>query len=79
MRDIIASRDDRARTAHAVSATTVRKHLPEPLRSLTDHRAKAAERRRREHSNWQERTTGTERRTEQQVSRTANLDQRLEL
>lgn len=79
MRDIIASRDDRPRTAHGVIATTEREHLPEPLRLLADRRSQTAERRRREHSNRQERTIGTQRRTEQQVSRTANLDHQLEL
>jgi hypothetical protein len=44
MRDIITTHDDRARTAHDVTATTDREHLPEPLRSLADRRTKAAER-----------------------------------
>ena len=46
----------RARTAHDVSATTEREHLPEPVGSLVDRRAKAAERRRKEYLNWQEQT-----------------------
>jgi hypothetical protein len=80
MRDIIASHGDRARTAHDVTATTEHEHLPEPLRSLADRRSKAAVRRRRESSTWHEHTqTGTERRKEQQVSRTSNLDHGLEL
>jgi ATP-dependent exoDNAse (exonuclease V) beta subunit len=83
LRDIIAARDERARTAHDVSATTEREHLPEPVGSLVDLRTKAAERRCRNYSNWQEQThtttSDTERWTEQQISRTSSPDYGIQL
>jgi conjugative relaxase-like TrwC/TraI family protein len=83
LRDIIATQDERARTAHDVSAATERQHLPEPLGSPVDCRTKATERRRRDYSNWRQQTqtvtTDTERRREQQLSRTSNPDYGIEL
>ena len=39
VRGIIATRDDRARTAHQVAASTDREDLPDRVRSLSDRRA----------------------------------------
>ena len=83
LRDIIATHDERARTAHDVSATTESEHLPEPLGSLVEHRTKATQRRRRDYSNWQEQTqtvtTDAERWTQQQLSRTTSPDYGIQL
>ena len=83
LRDIIATHDERARTAHDVSAATEREHLPEPVGSLVDRRTKATERRRRNYLNWQEQThtatSDTERWREQQLSRTSSPDYGIQL
>ena len=83
LRDIIATHDERARTAHDVSAATEREHLPESVGSLVDRRTKATERRRRDYLNWHEQTqtvtSDNERWREQQVSRTSSPDYGIEL
>ena len=83
MRDIIATHDERARSAHDVSAATEAEHLPEPVRSLVDHRAKATERRSRSYADWQHRlhtaTAENERWKGQQVDRTSSPDYTIEL
>jgi hypothetical protein len=83
LRNIIGDCDERARTAHDVSAATERAHLPESLGSLVHRRTTAAEHRRRDYLNWQERTStttsDTERWREQQVSRTSSPDYGIQL
>jgi ATP-dependent exoDNAse (exonuclease V) alpha subunit len=83
VRDIIAACDEPARTAHDVSATTDRGHLPEPVGSLVDRRTKATDRRRKDYLNWREQThtmtSDTERWREQRVSRTSSPDYGIQL
>jgi hypothetical protein len=83
MRNVIAIHDERARTAHDVSATTEREHLPEPIGSLIDCRTNATERRRRDYFNSQEQTpdamSENERSREQHVSRTSSPDYGIQL
>ena len=60
VRGIIAARDDRARTAHQVAASTDREgDLPDPVRSLSDRRAHAVQSRRTAYRHWHEETPGT--------------------
>jgi len=57
VRGIIATRDDRARTAHQVAASTDREgDLPDPVRSLSDRRAHAVQSRRTAYQHWHEET-----------------------
>ena len=60
VRGIIAARDDRARTAHQVAASTDREgDLPDRVRSLSDRRAHAVQSRRTAYRHWHEETPGT--------------------
>jgi hypothetical protein len=83
MRNIVAANDGRARTAHDVTATTERGHLPEPVGSLVDRRTRAVGRRRRDYSNWQKLTktvtSDSERWRGQQVGRTSSPDNSIHL
>ena len=54
VRGIIATRDDRARTAHQVAASTDREDLPDRVRSLSDRRAHAVQSRRTAYRHWHE-------------------------
>ena len=56
VRGIIAARDDRARTAHQVAASTDREDLPDRVRSLSDRRAHAVQSRRTAYRHWHEET-----------------------
>jgi hypothetical protein len=83
LRNIIGDYDERARTAHDVSASTGREHLPEPVGSLVDRRTKATERRRRNYLNWREQTrtaaSDNERWREDHVDRTSSPDHGIQL
>ena len=83
MRNVIGAHDEHANTAHDVSATTERRHLPEPVRLLVDSRAKARERRQRGYSNWQQQTqtvkSDNERWREQQVTWASSPDNSIHL
>jgi hypothetical protein len=83
LREVIAARDARVRTAHDVSAAAEREHIPESVGSLVDRRTKAVERRRWGYLNWLEQTqTGmsdTEWCKNQQVSRTSSPDYGIQL
>jgi hypothetical protein len=76
LRNIIATRDEPAQTAHNAGTATESEHLPEPAGSFVDRRAKAAERRRKNYVSWQEQThtatSGNERWREHHVTRTSN-------
>ncbi|MFG1932230.1 hypothetical protein ACGFK1_16540 [Mycobacterium sp. NPDC048908] len=78
IRDIVGTHDDRPRTAHDVSVTTGRGHLPDPVGSFLDSRATATERRRKNYVKWQEQTqdamSGKERSSEHYVARSPNPD-----
>lgn len=82
MRDMIGL-DERARTAHDVSATSERKHLPELVSSLTDQRAQAAVRRHAKYAKWQEQTdngvSANERWRKRHQSRSSSREQGLQL
>ncbi|WP_101947687.1 MobF family relaxase [Mycobacterium sp. 3519A] len=83
LRDIIATHDARARTAHDVSATTEPDHLSEPVASFVDQRAKAAKRRCKNYLKWQEQThiatSDSKRWSERHVTRTSNPDHGIQL
>jgi hypothetical protein len=83
LRNIIATHDVRARTAHDVSTTTEREHLPELVGSLAQRRAQAAALRRKNYVKWQEHThtatSGNERWREHHVTRTSNPDYGIQL
>jgi conjugative relaxase-like TrwC/TraI family protein len=83
LRDIIATRDERARTAQDVSSATEREHLPEPVGSLVDRRTKATERRRSDYLNWRAQTqtqaSDVEQWREHGVSRTSSSDYGIQL
>lgn len=81
LRDIIATHDKRARTAHEVSAVSVFDHLREPAGSYVDSRRKAADRRRKDHLERQEQAcvSSSERWSRHHLTRTSNADHGLEL
>jgi len=82
-RNIIATRDQRARTAHDIAASTDREQLPGRVRSLlVDRRAHAVHARRSAYRNWQDETLDLQierqRWTDQYLSRDRDRDQGLD-
>nr|WP_224770210.1 MobF family relaxase [Mycobacterium simulans] len=83
LRDMIASRGERARSAHDVSATSKSDPVPERVGSFVDRRAKAAEHRRKNYLKWQEQTyaasSGNERWSKHHLTRSSNPDHGIDL
>ena len=83
IRNIIATRDDRARTAHDIAADTEHEQLPERMRSLLDRRTDAVHRRRAAYRNWcdanAEQLVERQRWIEQHISRGDDLDYGIDL
>ena len=82
VRGIIAARDDRARTAHQVAASTDREDLPDRVRSLSDRRAHAVQSRRTAYRHWHEETqelvAERQRWIDQHIGRDRSQDQGLD-
>jgi conjugative relaxase-like TrwC/TraI family protein len=82
VRDIIGTRDDRARTAHDVSAHTEAGHLREPVGWFGDQRTEAIRRRHKNYLKWQRNhvaTPGSERWKERHLTHTANPNHDMQL
>jgi hypothetical protein len=78
-----AARDDRARTAHQVAASTDREgDLPDRVRSLSDRRAHAVQSRRTAYRHWREETqelvAERQRWIDQHIGRDRSQDQGLD-
>jgi ATP-dependent exoDNAse (exonuclease V) beta subunit len=82
VRGIIAARDEQARTAHQVAASTDREDLPDRVRSLSDRRAHAVQSRRTAYRHWHEETqelvAERQRWIDQHIGRDRSQDQGLD-
>jgi conjugative relaxase-like TrwC/TraI family protein len=78
LRSALAEDGERRRTAHDVSAATERRHRPEPISSLLDHRTEVTERRRRSYASWLAETHAAvgdyDRQRDQHITRTSSSE-----